>query len=259
MFNPAVWTAMSPEQYGDEWAASAAKFAANGHYDWMVQQLGSRDRVLEVGCGSGEATLCLARAGKRVTVIEVNGHLISKTVSLLDRHGISADVVNVADIVGGKDGGVTIIEANLFDPALPSSLSFPFDAIACWMTGGHPQLLADRLAKDPYEFQGEEMAIYRQHVHKHCYDLGRSILNKGGIVHVVDRMGITSWNDKDEVRSDLADIHLELFEKSYSISKKDCYLRRIGIDEMGSSRIRYIGDAPTGTFVLASTAATLVG
>src|ERR1043166_9308264 len=50
-------------------------------------------RVLEVGCGTGRVLVPLARAGCRVTGIDVSAHMLAHTRAKLDAERLEAELV----------------------------------------------------------------------------------------------------------------------------------------------------------------------
>lgn len=244
--NPIFGRAMTPQEYAHEWKASAAHFAANRHYAWMIQQLGNKPLVLEVGCGSGASTLSLAQAGMRVVSLEDNEHLVTMAVEHLKANGISVEVIsldalNHRDLAAGTQ--VHIVQVNAFDHALATSLPYQaFDALICWMIGSTPGVIAAQLGKQLKSFDGSEMPFYREQVHKQCYELGRSCLKHGGTVQIVDRLGMNSWSDKDILRSQLAENHRELAGSGYIVTKEAAFFKKMEVS-LNTSHIQYVAPA----------------
>lgn len=262
--NPLLGRAMTPEEYANEWHASATRMAANGHYAWMVQQLGAATTVLEIGCGSGASTLSLVRAGMVVLSLDVNEFLISKSLANFIEKGVAADRVTADELSKvDLDSGpkIRLLQGNVFDSAIAAALpTRRFDAIICWLTGANPEVISGRLAKDHNTFDGSELALYRKQVHSRCYELGQSVLKPDGIVHIVDRMAISSWNDKDYLRAHLADLQGGLAGPRYILTRDQCLLRRMEEENLRASRIQYVSDAPPGGLpVLGSSRTALCG
>jgi hypothetical protein len=86
------------------------------------------------------------------------------------------------------------------------------------------------------------MAMFRSQVQARCYELGLSILKIGGIAHVVDRVGMMSWNDKQKLRSLLVEAQSQLAGNHYSIAFSDTYLHKID-NGFAVSKIQYVAPA----------------
>src|SRR5437870_700415 len=62
----------SRESYIAEWQPSADQHATDGDYEWMSSALEGYDKILEIGCGTGQSTMALLRRGHSVVSIEEN-------------------------------------------------------------------------------------------------------------------------------------------------------------------------------------------
>lgn len=241
--HPLFGIAMSEAQYADEWNENSRYFAENHLYDWMLEQLGSADLVLEVGCGSGASTSKIASSGKEILAIEVNKDAADAAVKNLTSAGHNAKILLPSDLPTWRPGGnekVNILCADMFDEGIAAALpESTFDALLCWMTGSYPEHIATVLNKNYQSFEGSEMAAYRTKVQQRCYSVGARTLKQGGIVHVVDRAAMMSWNDKDELRKMLAEMQGENAGPSYQIGKGDTMFKRLD-KPFNTSRIQYV-------------------
>lgn len=262
-FNRKFGTAMTPEQYAMEWKVSSEIFRNQQHYTWMASQANNGGNILEIGCGSGDSTLELAKNNWRVFAVESNFVAISNAMKLLQENNISIEVIYNPSTwnITSCSSQVTILHKDFMDHDMESMLPLKFfDAIACWLIGSNPDHIGFHLMKESSNFDGSELPLYRQTIERKCYSIGKMVLKEQGIVHVIDRLGIPSWNDKDIIREQFASIQTDLSNGGYSISKKDCILRRIG-DALHSSGIQYVTEAHkmkgTPLTVFASSIATL--
>lgn len=254
---------MTERQYADEWSRSADAFFSAGHYKWMCDQLGSANRVIEVGCGSGASTEALLALDRQVLAIESNSHCGDRTIERLRAKGISADPVSIDQLAGLTSWtatGVKVLVADALSPAIDEHLPANwFDAVACWMTGSNPEHISSVLGKPYTHFDGSEMSAFRLKVQQRCYNLGLRFLHDQGVVHVVDRAAIRSWADKDQMRKILADTFSTITEPHYTLTKTDCLLRKL-TEGLNQSSIQYVGELPpgvTGVLVLTSARARL--
>ena len=137
-----------------------------------------------------------------------------------------------------------ILCADIFNDSVTTNIPCEaFDAVLCWMTGSFPSHIGSVLNKDYRSFEGDEMATYRSKIQQRCYMIGAHALKPDGVVHIVDRLVISSWNDKDELRAELASMQSVLAGSSYKIDKADTLFKRLA-KPFNTSRIRYI--APEG-------------
>jgi hypothetical protein len=256
---------MTAERYANEWEQTSAEFSSAAHYAWMAEQLGSAQRVLELGCGVGYGTLAMAALGKRIVAIDSNLHCITAAQGKLLNKGVSAEFVVLepgieADLSTAP--GVALLQADLFSDNWLISFSVgSFDAIVCWMMGTHPEHISQHISAPVQEFNGSEMALYRKMVQQRVYGIGTRLLTTSGFVHLVDRAKIGSWADKDEMRQALAEEQAKLAGSGYLVSKHDCILRKLPRG-LGTSKIQWVSDLPAGfggIFVLTSSRARIRG
>lgn len=239
--HPIFGRAMTPAEYAAEWTKSANDFAAMGAYQWMAQQLGTATNVAEIGGGSGASTLQLLKDGRAVTSIDVNQQLVDSAQAYLQNTGMRTQLLTMADLPVGPATAVPAARALVAnalskdpDNAMqPSSL----DAIICWMIGASPDVIERTLARPVEAFTGQEPADYREVVHRRCFVLGESWLKTGGTVHLVDRVVIRSWQDKDSMRDQAAAMYQTLAGKGYSIHRGNVFLRKL--EGLGGSAIQY--------------------
>jgi len=241
--HPVLGVAMTDSQYAEQWEINSRHFNENGHYAWMIEQLGDVCTVLEVGCGAGISTEYLTRAGKKVVSIEVNSYAMTAAATRLKNKGISVDIVNPMNLkqcFPWSGSSVKLFHGDFFDSHVADL--FPkdgFDAIVCWLIGSHPEHIGQVLSKNFLTFEGTEMGEYRLKIQRRCYDVGRSILKSGSIVHLVDRGVMVSWNDKTITRDEVSAEHQEIAGNSYSMPRNNIFLRRLS-DNFASSKIQYI-------------------
>lgn len=262
--HPMFGVPMTALQYAEQWQQSAEAFFSAGHYNWMSDQLGDAKRIIEVGCGSGASTQALATADRQILVIESNQHCAESAFERLKSKGIVVDSIStdqLGDLVSWDSAGVKLLVEDILSPKigarLPHSL---FDAIVCWMTGSNPEHIGIAIEKQYILFDGCEMPAYRSKVQGRCFELGTQAMKSDGIVHVVDRAAIRSWADKDLMRLELATRLSDVAGPRYSLTKNDCFLRKLK-EGLNQSSIQYVLQAPAdfeGVLVLTSARAHLV-
>lgn len=222
-------TPMTKKQYADHWIIDSSHLLKIGCYDWMADQLGAPSIVIEIGCGTGRSTHALSKKSK-VICIEPNEHMVHICYEHLKENGVNVKVAENVSALNNDDfsSQVTIINHDVFDKSIGMLLKkLEPQAIVCWLIGAAPENIANLLNKPLSEFNGEEMPEYRRNVHKRCYELGREIFQQLGTVQVVDRVGIPSWNEKNESRKFFSELHAEICEGHYKITPESTYLRKI--------------------------------
>lgn len=260
--NPHFGIPMTADQYAEEWKQNSKFFAENGYYEWMATQILPAKTVVEIGCGSGLSTIALAKLGRKVISIEANQNLANTAKFNLTNSGVTCTLVLIdcMDQIHWNDAvQVKILVADIFDEKIESLLpKNTIDAMACWLIGAQPALIAAHIDKKLEHFTGPEMPEYRDMIHRRVYNLGTQVLQTGGICHIVDRMALNSWNQKDQMRVAIAEKHEDLSEGKYSVTKDCTFLKRI-TSSFETSKIQYImppaANASAG-IVLSSVAAT---
>lgn len=248
--HPKFGIPMNALQYAEEWQRSAEAFSSANHYAWMSDQLGDMKRVIEVGCGSGTSTEALVATGRHILVIESNQHCATISHDRLKSKGIPVEIISVGQLgslVSWGEVGVKLLVEDILSTELEKQLPHGwFDAVVCWMTGSNPEHIGTSIGKPYMNFDGSEMPAYRQKVQGRCYELGARVLRGEGIVHIVDRAAISSWSDKDQLRLDLAKTLGSVAGARYSLSKDDCFLRKL-TEGLSQSSIQYVSQVPAGS------------
>lgn len=243
LVHPTLGIPMTEAQYADEWRKNSQYFTENGLYDWMLEQLGTAKVLLEVGCGSGASTRKIASSGSEVLCIEVNKDAVNVAVNDLRAMGLNVSVLSLCDLQSWAPGtgiNVSVLCADIFDDAVASAIPHGvFDAVLCWMTASYPAHISGILNKDFLSFDGSEGAAFRVKMQQRCYALGARALKNGGVVHIVDRGAMGSWNDKDYFRSMLVEAHREYAGSGYTIEKKDTLFKRLD-KPFNTSHIQYV-------------------
>ncbi|MDH1932988.1 methyltransferase domain-containing protein [Pseudomonas sp. GD03696] len=221
----ALGTPMTQVQYAQEWKVDGEHISNDGHHFWMAEQLGQQNLVVEIGCGAGASTLTLAKKS-RVICIESNPTLVEFCKDNLLANNVSAQVLTISELTEATSQ-VVIVHCDIFDLSIEQHLkAMKPTAIVCWLIGAAPETIAKNINKDLEDFTGAEMAFYREKVHSRAYKLGANVLESKGVIHIVDRIGIRSWNDKDLVRAAVVEMHSELAGADYLVDKNNAYLRR---------------------------------
>ncbi|MGA9701156.1 class I SAM-dependent methyltransferase [Pseudomonas sp.] len=231
---------MNSGEYAKEWQVNSAGFESHGDYKWMATQLGNADTVLEIGCGSGNGTLELAKQGRRFVVIEPNAELAQMALNTLRNANISVDYVAASALHTTLPTGNVIIDADIFDKSLDRLLaSTQFDAIVCWLIGAEPERVASNLNVAFDEFQGGEPTLYRERLHARCGELGALCLKPRGLIHVVDRQGVSHMDDCKPFIPIIVENHSKVFGPRYSVSSQSISFRELSTSLAADSRMQY--------------------
>lgn len=242
---------MRPDKYAAEWAQDSADISAAGGYAWMDGQLGACNQVLEIGCGSGEGTLQLAKT-RKVVSLEVNPSLLKQTHQRLLANGVSVEIV-LQKALWTSTAQVRLVDISVFGSAVPSALGKQnFDAIVCWLPGASPDLVAMSNGVATSKVERKHIRTYRENVHRRCYVLGKKCLREGGVVHTVDRFGLTPDLMQDAIEARVQQ-HAWLAGAGYTVNIADAAL--FPLPTVGTSEIQYHMNVQDGQVYLASSKA----
>ncbi|MBR7631845.1 class I SAM-dependent methyltransferase [Janthinobacterium lividum] len=248
--NPMIGQSMTANEYADEWQQNASVFSASGDYTWMSAQLGDAKKIIEIGCGSGDSTEALLKDGRQVLAIESNQSCAKITSERLRAKGYSVEEISIdqlANLASWEDSGVKLLIADFLSEEIKQLLpAGHFNAIVCWLTGTYADYVAKALKKPLLQFQGSEMATYRMKIQQKCYELGVHALDHDGIVQIVDRAFVRSWDDKDFAKSEFAKQQSQVSGQKYKISQNDCAVRNL-TNGLAHSNIQYIAKIPAGS------------
>ncbi|MHB1641448.1 MAG: class I SAM-dependent methyltransferase [Acidithiobacillus sp.] len=234
--NSKLGIGMNEQQYADHWTQSSHQHALEGVYHQISEYTKEAKNVLEIGCGAGYGTLALAAdTNRRLVSVDCSSIMLKLTEKRLHENSRSSIwLPNNTALEIESNSSISLIERNILDiDILKVFGDVRFDAIICWLIGGYPSVIGDAVGKDWRDFDGTEMEEYRRSIHKRCYDIGCILLNNGGVVHIVDRGALFSWNDKDYVRNELVSIHDELSLGKYFIEREDVWIIRYSAAKSG--------------------------
>ena len=121
------------EKYAVEWNESAQFFFNHNSYKHLITHISGYKKVLEIGCGTGQSTLALLRAGCCVLAIEQNPYCIEKAKELVASAGFT--IIESLDEL--KPRSVCFLEYDITDPLfLQETLPrVSADVVTCWNMG----------------------------------------------------------------------------------------------------------------------------
>ncbi|MDP3858933.1 MAG: methyltransferase domain-containing protein [Stagnimonas sp.] len=228
----AFGTAMTDDEYGENWVASSVALDRDNDYAWMASQLGSAHLVLDVGAGAGRGLYQLARNGARVICVEINARLLKEAATYLTLMHIPVSVCDVVEVVShhqGPPGTVLLVKGDLMDPALDELPAGAFKAVTCWLIGANPTQITKTIGVPIAEHSGATGPVYRQAVQGRCRDLGLKLLCPNGALHFVDRAFMSSWNHKTQLREHEQKVRGAEVGEAFSIGVEEVMFRRSGL------------------------------
>lgn len=199
------------------WADEAAWYARHGDYGWLTEALAAllpNDlRIVEVGCGVGESTVVLARAGFSVLVIEPLAACRIEAARRLAEAGPEC-VARITFV----DADVTALP----EAARAQLLDFDPRAVVCWLAGA-----PDEVTALPGGRPGEGVARHREAMQRGCAELAASL---PGVLflQIADRT-VMPWAAKDIGRDLTLRVQQQLVLKDlpFSLSKADTLFRKL--------------------------------
>lgn len=215
------------QNYINKWEKDSNYFSRNGYYDWMADILFKHinpKNILDFGCGNGNGILALLKNNdiENIISIEENNVCIKAAQENIEKAGFIVDTIFRNNPVIDKKNGiyinkfkpivikhsakVTIIEGEvLYDTLLTEYLkSFKFDAITCWLLGTH-ESMQNNIEMLQHGITSNNKN-YRLYIQNRIYELADEILNKNGVLHIVDR-GETPYNQ--ELQDIVRQSHIE--------------------------------------------------
>lgn len=259
--HPEFGKLMTAEEYAKEWEDNASHFQRYGYYSMPLQRLGGPRTVMEVGCGAGRSTLALAKKGHTVIAVEINEPAAQRACEYLSRNGITAQMTHAlpSSLQDAPDAPrVTIVVGDVHaDGFLEPAGGLGLDAVLCWFIGAQLDVIADFQGKRGPELTSDDVRDYRLSLQARCYEIGRQVLRDRGIVQIVDRMRLQSWQDKDLARDEQAHIQAKIAGRGYEISRASTFLSKIagGFEASGIQYLTQLPDAQVR--VVTSVIATL--
>ena len=203
--------------FPSRWLDEAAWYARHGDYAWLAEVLAAQQpgerRVVEVGCGVGESTLVLARAGFSVLVIEPLDSCRAETARRLQEAGPEC-----AARVAFVDADVTALP----ESARQQLQEFAPIAVLCWLAGA-----PEEATTLPGGRSGEGVARHREAMQRGCAELAAS-LPSVTLLQVADRT-VMPWAAKDIGRDLTLRVLQQLVLKDlpFSLTKADTLFRKL--------------------------------
>lgn len=229
--------------YSLEWLESSKNYKEYGFYDWCLNSIKGKNRVLEIGCGAGFSTIKIIGDNHNVISIEENPYMLDnaeKNLSLANidftsirrgnfivtNHGYRIEYKNINESFDTTSN--VLIEGNILaDSTLQEWLlkNAPFDAVICWFMGVQGAIVANDDIRNTYRFTEYEPSKYRKCVQIFLYQFGDKILRRSGVINFIDRTLLFENNQqKISTLENLKDIFGELLT-----SIELCYIDQLEI------------------------------
>jgi SAM-dependent methyltransferase len=233
------------QTYSDDWSKSSKTYRDNGYYNWCLNSIKGKLRILEIGCGVGHSTVEIVRDNHIVISIEENPFMLdlaekNLTNSKVDFKSIRRENfgttdfgyhIDYADINDSINVSTNVlIEGNILtDKKLQAWLmrNPPFDAVICWFMGVQSAIVEnDDIQRDFDLFKYEPMR-YRQSIQMTLFKIGDIILKPGGIINLIDR---TQLFESDQQKTTTLETYREVFGV-LGTSIDLCYIDQLEIDD----------------------------
>lgn len=242
----AFGTAMTEDEYGQQWVASSAAMDRDNDYGWMAAQLGPKGRVLDVGAGGGRGLHQLAKLGARVLCVEINPRLIQEATTFLALADVPVTTCRMADVlaqIDGPPGSVLLVNGDLMDPVLDTLPFGSFAAVTCWLIGANPAQIEKTIGTPIAQHSNRTGVDYRKVIQGRCRDLALQLLSPGGALHLVDRAYMSSWNHKTGLRHDGQREKQAELGAGFAVAYDDVLFRRSGLGRT-ASKVQLIPNQP---------------
>ena len=192
-------------EYAKRWSASSVSLQKQDAYTWAAAQVACYKpvRILDIGCGFGLGLKALHKAfGAQIVTTEENRFLASATVEHLRRSKIDASFLDRVRYTAQGDSfetefergvlreqaPVTIIGTDILaaDTELEQFLATVerFDLLTIWLIGTSP---VNQYARHAAAQKLTDPRLYRESVHKICFQWANQFLRADGVIHIVDR------------------------------------------------------------------------
>lgn len=237
-------TAMTPQQYADEWGSSSSDHKRFSHYKWISSHLVEPKLVLEIGCGVGYGTEELLASGAKVVSIEINTDLLNKAADNLVEAGYTVNKLSLSQIGSldlEDDIQSYLIEADIFDKSLDSFFQrITFDHVIFSFFGAAPEHAAKGLNTTVEQLDDKFAFNYREMGTARAFEIKNLCGNQCKLV-IVDRIHQEQGYKVEAIRA----FYLSNLATRLNISENLITLRTRKNEAMqrpSASKLNYIND-----------------
>ena len=124
------------EEYAEKWNNSANHLFDEGVYEWSSEPLNKYNKVLEIGCGTGQSTFVLVAMDHTVFSIDRNSLCIEKCKKYIESNNFSVEEITCSDSISYRDLDVTLLNLDLFSEKARLLNYLNPDVIILWNPGG---------------------------------------------------------------------------------------------------------------------------
>lgn len=124
------------EEYAEKWNNSANHLFDEGVYEWSGEPLNKYNKVLEIGCGTGQSTFALVAMDHTVFSIDRNSLCIEKCKKYIESNNFSVEEITCSDSISYRDLDVTLLNLDLFSEKARLLNYLNPDVIILWNPGG---------------------------------------------------------------------------------------------------------------------------
>ena len=237
-------TAMTPQQYADEWERSSSDHKRFFHYKWISSQLIEPKLVLEIGCGAGYGTEELLASGAKVVSIEINIDLLNKAADYLESKGYTIGKVPLSQIDNinlDTDIQCYIIEADIFDKNLDALFQrATFDYVLFSFFGAAPEHAAKGLNTSTEQLDNKFAFNYREKGTVRAFEI-KNLCGEQCKLAIVDRI----HQDQGYKAEDIRNFYVTDLAKRLDISEDLVTIRTRKNETLqitSTSKLNYIND-----------------
>ncbi|KZP80125.1 hypothetical protein A3460_05330 [Enterobacter roggenkampii] len=196
-------TAMTPQQYANEWGKSSSDHKRFSDYKWIASHIINPKTVLEIGCGVGYGTQEVLALGAVVVSIEINTDLLNVAASNLTQSGYKVKKINLSQINTiniDSDIQCYLVEADIFDKNLDSLFqSINFDHVLFSFFGAAPAHAAKGLNTTVALLDNKFASSYREMGTTRAFEI-KKMCNAQCKLIIVDRIHQDQGYQAKEVR-----------------------------------------------------------
>lgn len=205
--NKVLGDSLTQEEYACEWNKSAEHFDKNSHYKWLLDQLGTPGKVLEIGCGSGISTIRIAERAESVVAVDASEFCLSNLELKINKLPIKEKI--------------SLYHYDVFSENFLEFLSEKkFDTVVLWLPGADNEVISKNLNINIEEMIGTEHSDYRENIVKKSIEVASVVLDKGGVLQIAMRSLIGLWSDKDGYRDKFAHEYDKDGGDNFKVEKK---------------------------------------
>lgn len=182
-----------------KWNVNGDDLQEQGIYDIAIDMMDRYERIVEIGCGTGQSTLSILLAGHKVFSIDFYKGCIDETASRISDIGYE-----IVENVMWSEEEATLMCVNLFDQRFLSEIeALDFDAIVIWNPGQGVRNRAEIIDQCVSIAKKKNVPIQVMD-REDTYEHGRQILEEtaveNGVRLIKQEYPLVRWNNVDGIK-----------------------------------------------------------